>query len=92
MISELLTVDMRVVALLCNKELNRSRSDNDGMNMQVVLNASIIIIITDVLIHLGSMHNSFILHVSTQPATLSIFTQWGMADCSAFIIFSSSLL
>ena len=61
MISELLTVDMRVVALLCNKELHRSRSDNDGMNMQVVLNASIII--TDVLMHLGSMHDSFILHM-----------------------------
>lgn len=61
MISELLTIGMRVVALLCDKELLRSKSDNDSMNMQVVLNASIII--TDVLMHLGSMHDSFILHM-----------------------------
>lgn len=52
---------MSVVALLHNKELYRNSHDNDGMNMQVVLNASIII--TDVPMHLGSMHDSFILRM-----------------------------
>lgn len=61
MISELLAAETRVAALLSNKELHRSRSDNDSMNMQAVLNASIIS--TDVLLHLGSMHDSPILHM-----------------------------
>lgn len=66
---------MSVVALLHNKELYRSSHDNDGMNMQVVLNASIII--TDVPMHLGSMHNSFILHMFPLNKLLWMFSPNG---------------
>lgn len=52
---------MRIAALPSNKELHRSRSGNDSMNMQAVLTASIIR--TDVLLHLGSTHDSSLLHM-----------------------------
>lgn len=61
MVSELLAADVRLAALLSNKELHRGRSGNDSMNMQAGLTVSIIS--TDVLLHLGSTHNSSILHV-----------------------------
>lgn len=71
MISELLAAETRVAALLSNKELHRSRSDNDSMNMRAVLNASTIS--TDVLLHLGSMHDSSILHMFPLSQLLQIF-------------------
>lgn len=53
------------------RSCRESRSDNDSMNMQAVLNASTIS--TDVLLYLGSTHDSSILHMFPLNQLLRIF-------------------